>query len=184
LYFEKPGPKNTDETLELARSEAAARGIGHVLVASTYGDTGVKAAALFAGGPARVIVVTHNAGFKQEGVCELDPAKAEEIRKNGALILTGTMVTRGLGCAIRERCGNYSEEVIVADTLRIIGQGVKVCVEMAAMACDAGLIPAGDVIAVAGTGRGADTCLLVKANSSNKFFDIRVKEIIAKPLAW
>jgi uncharacterized protein len=183
MYFEKPGPQNTDETLEIAHKETVARGIGHVLVASTFGDTGVKAARKFAGGSARLIVVTHNCGFKHEGVCELEPEKAEEIRKLGAHILTGTMVTRGLGCAIRERCGNYSEEVIVADTLRIMGQGVKVCVEMAAMACDAGLILPGDAIAVAGTGRGADTCLLIKANSSNKFFDIRIKEILAKPLA-
>jgi len=151
-------------------------------VASTFGDTGVKAARMFAGGPARVIVVTHNYGFKQDGVCELGPDKAEEIKKLGAHIHTGTLITRGLGCAIRERCGNYSEEVIVADTLRIFGQGTKVCVEMAAMACDSGLIPPADVIAVAGTGRGADTCLLVKANSSNKFFDIRVKEVLAKPM--
>jgi uncharacterized protein len=184
MYFEKPGPANTDATLEIAKQAVEARGIKHVLIASTIGDTGVKAARIFAGGAARLVVVTHNAGFKREGVCELDPGKAEEIEKLGGRILTSTLITRGLGCAIRERCGNYSEEVIVADTLRIMGQGVKVCVEMAAMACDAGLIPPGDVIAVAGTGRGADTCLLVKANSSNRFFDIRVKEVLAKPLVW
>ncbi len=184
MYFEKPGQKNTETTLEIAHKEIAARGIGHVLVASTFGDTGLAAARKFAGGPAKLIVITHNAGFKQEGICEIDPKKAAEIEQLGGRVYTGTMVTRGLGSAIRDRCGNYSEEVIVADTLRIMGQGVKVCVEMAAMACDAGLVPPVDVIAVAGTGRGADTCLVVKANSSNRFFDIKVREVLAKPSEW
>jgi hypothetical protein len=63
----------------------------------------------------------------------------------------------------------------------MLGQGVKVCVEIAAMACDAGLAPADDVICVAGTGQGADTACLIKADSSNRFFQIRVREILAKP---
>jgi uncharacterized protein len=50
-----------------------------------------------------------------------------------------------------------------------------------AMAADAGLVPPSDVIAVAGTGRGADTCCVIRANSSNRFFDIKVREIIVKP---
>lgn len=36
-------------------------------------------------------------------------------------------------------------------------------------------------LAVAGTGRGADTCCVIRANSSNRFFDIKVREIIGKP---
>jgi uncharacterized protein len=75
----------------------------------------------------------------------------------------------------------FSEETVIADTLRMFGQGVKVAVEIVAMASDANLLPVADVIAVAGTGRGADTCILVAANSSNLFFDIKVREILAKP---
>jgi hypothetical protein len=52
------------------------------------------------------------------------------------------------------------------------------------MAADAGLIPCEDVIAVAGTGRGADTVALIRANSSNNFFQIKVREILAKPRAF
>jgi hypothetical protein len=43
------------------------------------------------------------------------------------------------------------------------------------------LIPFSDVIAVAGTGRGADTYAVIKANSSNRFFDIKVREYLVKP---
>ena len=54
-------------------------------------------------------------------------------------------------------------------------------VEIVAMSADAGLIPFSDVIAVAGTGRGADTAAVIKANSSNRFFDIKLREYLVKP---
>ena len=38
-----------------------------------------------------------------------------------------------------------------------------------------------DVVAVAGTNRGADTAVVIRANSSNRFFQIKVREILAKP---
>ncbi len=49
------------------------------------------------------------------------------------------------------------------------------------MSADAGLIPFSDVISVAGTGRGADTAAVIEANSSNKFFDIKLREYLVKP---
>ncbi|MCX9081565.1 MAG: hypothetical protein OIN83_05150 [Candidatus Methanoperedens sp.] len=54
-------------------------------------------------------------------------------------------------------------------------------VEIVAMSADAGLIPFSDVIAVAGTGRGADTAAIIKANSSNRFFDIKLRDYLVKP---
>ncbi|HOO56529.1 MAG TPA: pyruvate kinase alpha/beta domain-containing protein [bacterium] len=181
VHFEEAGPHNTDQTLETAQKAARERNIKHILVASTWGDTGVKAAKVFSDNPARVTIVSHNTGFNEEGVQQLEPDKAEQIKKLGGQIYTGTMVLRGLGTAVRQRSGNYSEEQLIANTLRILGQGIKVCVEISAMACDAGLVPPGDVIAIAGTGRGADTCAVIAANSSNRFFDIKVREILAKP---
>jgi hypothetical protein len=50
------------------------------------------------------------------------------------------------------------------------------------MAADAGLIPVDrDVIAIAGTGRGADTALRIQPANTGKFFDLKIKEAIAKP---
>ncbi len=50
------------------------------------------------------------------------------------------------------------------------------------MAADAGLIPEGEeVIAVAGTGRGADTVAVLRAAPSKRFLDLKVLEILAKP---
>jgi hypothetical protein len=180
MYFEHPGEKNTEIVLQIAKDAALAREIKHIVVASTTGKTGLAAAELLEDTDISLIVVTHNTGFKHEASQELDEERRLKIEELGGKVLTCPMVLRGLGAAIRERTG-YSEEQIVADTLRIFGQGMKVCCEITAMAADAGLIPFAEIIAVAGTGHGADTAVVIKANSSNNFFKMRVMEILAKP---
>lgn len=179
MYLEDKNSDNTELCLGIARDAAIARGMQDILVASTTGKTGLIAARMFQGSGMNLIVVTHNFGFK-EGGPEMTNEKRLEIIGFGARVLTGTMVLRGIGAAIREKTG-YSEEQIVADTLRIFGQGVKVCCEMSAMASDAGLIGTREIIAVAGTGHGADTVCVIKPASSNNFFKMRVIEILAKP---
>jgi hypothetical protein len=183
MYFQKTGKEHTQETLRIARDEALRRGIRFVIIASTVGDTGRAAARLFQGSGVQAIIVTHNSGFKAPGAQEFDEKVREEITRLGGIVYTGTHVLRGLGAALRTRY-NFSHEQVVADTLRMFGQGIKVCVEIAAMAADAGLIPAEDVIAVGGTGRGADTAAVVAADSSNRFFNIKVREILAKPVEF
>jgi len=50
------------------------------------------------------------------------------------------------------------------------------------MAADAGLIPVDrEVIAIGGTGRGADTALVIKPATASRFFNLEIREIIAKP---
>ncbi|MBT9537472.1 MAG: hypothetical protein IVZ94_05020 [Nitrospirae bacterium] len=52
------------------------------------------------------------------------------------------------------------------------------------MAADAGLIPEEEeVLAVAGTGRGADTVMVIKSAVSKRFLDLKALEILAKPRA-
>ena len=67
MIFKDAGQQHTDTVLELARAAAQEREIRYVVVASTREETGVKAARLFEDAPARVIVVTHNAGFGNRG---------------------------------------------------------------------------------------------------------------------
>ena len=180
MMLEKPGPQNTEATLNAAIQAAEERVISHLVIASTSGDTGVLCAKRLQGSGISLVVVSHNAGFKVPGEVEFRPEARREIETLGGRVLTGTMVLRSLGTALRDKFGG-SEQEIVAHTLRMFGQGMKVCVEITAMAADAGLIPAGEVIAVAGTGRGADTAVIITAQSSNRFFDIRIREILVKP---
>lgn len=180
MYFEKAGKENTQRTLQIAREEAIKRGIKHIVVASTSGDTGLDAAVLLKGTGLDLIVVTLNTGIREEGLQPFSSDIRTKIEELGGHVLTGTMVLRGLGTALKEK-GGSSHEQIVADTLRILGQGTKVVIEITAMSADAGLIPFTDVIAVAGIGKGADTAAVIKANSSNRFFDIKLKEYLVKP---
>lgn len=183
MYFKKAGEENTESALLIARDTAVKRGIKYVVVASTRGNTGKLAAELFRDTDIKLIVVTHNTGFKTDGVQSVSDEMRREIESYGAVVYTATMVLRGIGSAIRKSMG-YSDEQIVADTFRMIGQGIKVCIEIAAMTSDAGLVPPEDIITVAGTHSGADTVCVVKPASSNHFFDIKLREILAKPIDW
>jgi len=183
VYFEKAGKENTQAALEIAKKAFEERGIRHVVVASTYGDTGLLAAELFKDRGANLVVVTHNVGFREPGKIEMTEEMRAKIEALGAKVYTGTMVFRNIGTAIREML-HYSQQDLIANTLRLFGQGIKVCVEIALMACDAGLIPPEDVITVAGTARGADTVAIIRAMPSNKLFSLKVREILAKPYDW
>jgi len=58
-----------------------------------------------------------------------------------------------------------------------------VCVEIAAEAADAGLVRTDEeIIAVAGTGRGADTILVIQPQISRKLFEMDVKKVLAMPV--
>ena len=184
IGFEKPGYKNSPEAIRVMKEAVEARGIRQVVVASTRGATGLDAARALKGSGARLVVVTHNYGFKEPGTVELEPSVREELEAMGASVHTGTMAFRNIGTAIRETLG-YSQQDLIANTLRIFGQGMKVCVEIALMAADAGLLsPAEDAVAVAGTARGADTVVILRPASSNRLFDLKVREVLAKPVDW
>jgi hypothetical protein len=174
------GPAQTGEVLQLALQTAKARGIAYLVLASTRGATAQKALKLIQNQELKLIVVTHNTGFSEPGEQPFDATIRRQIEAAGGKVLTGTMALRNVSAAIRAKF-QYSETELINATLRMFGQGVKVVVEIVAMACDAGLIPPEDVVAVAGTSRGADTAAIVTANSSNRFFEIKIKEIIVKP---
>ena len=179
-YFEAPGRQNTDALLKIVRAYADKTGVKDIVVASTTGETGVQAYKLFKG--FNLVVVTHHVGFPNPGEQELKEMNRRQISANGAKILTATHALSGVERAIRKSFGTIEPLEIIANTLRLFGEGTKVCVEIVLMAADAGLISADrDVIAVAGSGRGADTALLIKPANSSRFFDLEVKEIIAKP---
>ena len=77
--------------------------------------------------------------------------------------------------------GIYPAE-IMASALRMLGQGVKVAVEISVMALDSGLVPYGEeLIAVGGTGRGADTACVVRPDHSNSILDTKVLEVLCRP---
>ncbi|MBS7607412.1 hypothetical protein KEJ14_06210 [Candidatus Bathyarchaeota archaeon] len=179
-YFESPGEENTDMVLALAKKRAEELGIKDIVVASTRGYTGVKASEIFRG--YNLVVVTHHTGFRELGQQELTEENRRRIEANGGKIYTGTHVFMNVERAIRSKFGTAYPAEIMAQTLRLFCEGMKVAVEIAAMAADAGLIPVDrEVISIAGTGRGADTAIVLQPANSSRIFDMVIKEIIAKP---
>lgn len=181
MYFDSPGERHTEETLRIAIKACQERRIKYLVVASTTGATAKKALELVTGTNLRLVVVTHNYGFAEEGKNEFDEGIRKEIESAGHKVHSGMLLTRNLGKAIALKTGGYSESELIANTLRVFGQGVKVCVEMATMVADAGLVPPEDCVFVAGTGRGADTACIIKPVASHNFFNLKVREILCKP---
>jgi hypothetical protein len=180
VYFPEPGSVNTEETLKMAKRRAEELGIKSVVVASTSGETGLKALKMFAN--YRVVVVTHAAGFPTADVQELTQSNRSEILENGGMILTATHAFGGVGRAVRRRFNTYQVDEIMAHTLKVFGQGTKVACEIVLMAADAGLIRTDEeIISIGGTGNGADTALVVKPAHTHDFFQLKVKEILCKP---
>lgn len=181
-YFSQPGPDNTERTLALARQRAEQLGIEHLLVASTSGQTGLRAAQLFQ--DRQVVVVSHSHGFAGPNQQELPDDTRQAIEALGARVLTCQHALGGVGRAIRRKFGTYQVDEIIAFTLRMLGQGTKVACEITLMAADAGLVPAGrEVLAIGGTGHGADTAAVLLAANAQDLFDLRVLEILCKPRA-
>ncbi len=182
VYFEKPGRENTGVCLDVARRAVKEEGCRHVVVASTAGDTGLLFSGAFRGSGVNLVVVTHSHGFREPNTHEMTDEVKRKIRDNGAVLYTGTMVTHSLDTAFQKKFDGAYPSHIVAQALRRFGEGTKVCCECVMMAADAGLIPEGEeVLAVAGTARGADTVALLKSAASKRFLDLRVLQILAKP---
>lgn len=180
-YFHSAGKQNTEALLEFVKGYVERESIKDIVIASTTGETGAKASKIFEG--CNVVIVTHCFGFQKPGESELKEEFKKEIIQNGAKIFTGTHALSSAERAIRKDFGALAPLELIAHTFRLMGEGTKVCVEITLMAADAGLIPVDrDIVAIAGTSRGADTALRIKPANTGKFFDLRIKEVIAKPL--
>lgn len=180
VYFKEAGKQNTDILLRFVKEYLEKGNVKDIVVASTTGETGVKASKIFK--KYNVVIVTHCFGFREPGKIELQEEYKKEILANGAKIFTGTHALSSVERAIRKDFGTIQPLEIIANTLRLMGEGTKVCVEITLMAADAGLISVDrDIIAIAGTGRGADTALRLRPANTARFFDLKIREVIAKP---
>lgn len=174
--------KDTEEVLKIAEEYADERNIDNIVVATTRGKTGRMAGEIFQ--DKNVVAVTHSTGFRDEGEQELKKDYRKKMEEHGLEIFTGPMPFHSWNDYYRKKKGSVMTPTIIADTLRLLGQGTKVCVEIVSMATDAGLVPPEPVLAIAGTGYGADTVLLIEGKNSRKFFDMKIKDVVAKPVEF
>ncbi len=181
LYFESPGPDNTEATLRAGAQRAAELGITQVVVATSTGRTAVLAGEAFATGT-KVVGVTLQRGLWEKYV-GLDPDLARQAAERGIRLLTCPHTLMGaVDSALRDRFGVLPPQQLIAHTYYTFSQGTKVAVECMLMAADAGLLDMDrEVISIAGSDQGADTALVLKPAYSHEFFSLEVREIIALP---
>ncbi len=178
IYYDSTGKTHTGKTAQLALKRARELNIEHIVVASNTGYT----AGFFTQSDLNIVCVTHHVGFREPGTDEMTAETRKKLKMQDFKILTTTHLLGNVERAVTGQFGGLYPGGLISQTLRMLSQGVKVAVEIAVMALDAGLIPYGEpVIAVGGTGRGADTALVIKPSHAKSIFDTQILEIICKP---
>lgn len=156
-YFEERGKIDTERTLQLACQWAREEGIRRIVLASTRGYTASKALEICSDLDL-IAVGIGRASFPIE--------QAERFQQTGKLIFAREI--------------DYTYPPAMQTAFRRFGQGTKVAVEVVVCAVRAGLVEEGErAIAIGGSGRGADTALVVDA--SWDFPGVHISQIICKP---
>jgi len=182
VYFDRPGPQNTDRVVEAVKKRREELGISYVVVASNTGETALKLWNALKDIDVKLVSVAEHAGFSGGDKLSITPEKRKELEEKGIEVLIASHALSGVGRSITNKFGGISHVEIIAHTLRRIGQGIKVAVEISVMAADAALIPTDtEIIAVGGSGRGADAAAVIKPAHMNNLFDMEIREIIAMP---
>jgi len=182
LYFSKKGPANTAKTLEIALACCRARGLRKIVVASSTGATALHLRKR-AGAAIDIIAVTYGAGTRYREEVERFNTNRQSLIDNGIEIVRGLHALSGVERSFegKYKCG-FIPLNIVSDTLRLFSQGVKVCVEISVMAAEHGLVsPDEEIVAIGGSGTGADTALVIKPAYAAHFFETRIRAILCMP---
>jgi len=158
VYFEKPGRENTDAVLDIAKQRAGELDIKTIVVATTDGSTAIKAMEILSG--LKVITVTHVTGFRGPNIQECTAETRKLLESKGGVVLTAAHSFGGISRAMRNKFNTYVTGDIINNT------SVRTDEE---------------IISIAGTGRGADTAVVLTPVNTRDFFDLRVKEILCKP---
>jgi uncharacterized protein len=182
IVYHVYGSDTTEQTLRIAVKRAQELDIGHIVLSSNSGDTTLKLVELVDPKKTTIVSVTEHAGFSGGDKMHLTPERQAELEARGVKMFCGSHALSGVGRSISQKFKGISHTEIIAYTLRMFGcDGIKVAVEVAVMAADAGLVPTDrEIIALGGSGQGVDSALVLKAAHQNNFFDLEIREILCK----
>ncbi len=182
-YFEAKGKENTENTLKLAVEAANALGIKHIVLATTGGDTAKMMADSIAHEGITVTAVTHAFGQAEPNKNPMSAELRRYLVEKDFNLCTAAHTLSGAERSLSNTFTGVYPVEIIAHTLRMMGQGTKVCVEICAMAADAGYVMTGEpVVAVGGSGRGADTAMVIRPEVSSRILKTKIDRIICKPI--
>ncbi len=209
--FERPGPINTNETINILQE--AKHELEFLVVASVTGESAVKVAESIKNRKIICVICPQGMFWEVnamnadlfEKIPELkarrdDWAKRRlervplsiteenkpKLKELGVEVVRGTIPLFGPSFSMRLHLRKTTSLDIIAKTLELISPGTLVCMETVLMATDAGLIPEGELVyACAGTEMGLDTAWIVRSSASANMFHpakgFRFVELLAKP---
>ncbi|MCZ3365976.1 MULTISPECIES: pyruvate kinase alpha/beta domain-containing protein [Methanobacterium] len=209
--FERPGPVNTDEVIEILKD--ASLEVNYIVVASITGDSALKIAERIKN--KKIVCVTCPQGMYWEvnemgkdlfaEIPELKKRRDEWIKKGlkrvpmniteenmsklnelNVEVVRGTIPLFGPTFSMRLHLQKITSIDVMAKTLELISPGTLVSMESVLMTTDAGVIPENElVLACAGTEMGLDTAWILKSCASANIFHpskgFRFVELLAKP---
>ena len=195
VYFDEPGPQNTDAVIQAIKERLKDSRIRYVVVASESGKTALKVARALKDLNVKIVCVSGYAGIRRvEGRPwpDIKGEIREELENLNVKILDETPWIFKSSAIDYQFLGESSPSSIMHKILsRLMGYGFKTAIEITLLAADAGAIPISEeVIAIAGTGwlgGGADCAITIKPSvlPDAWFLDVEkgveVREIIAIP---
>ncbi len=194
VYFSHPGKGNTAAVVRAVVRRLEEDDIKAVVVASTTGYTAHAFADALAGREGTTIIAVSESPLAKEWDNAtpypfLTPETKAALEAKGVIVADHVPYLLHSSVLDSSALRGPSAEEIVRETLYAFGQGLKVAVEVVLMAVAGGfLAPYQDVIAVGGTGRGADTAIVVRATFPNHVLSkdpakrLQIREILCKPL--
>lgn len=180
MLFKNHGKENTEQTLQEAYRIALELGIDEIVLASTSGDTAFKALEICK--DMKIIAVSYHAGFREPFKLSITEENRKKLEDKGVKVICTAHALSGTERGLAKKIPGIYPLELVSQTLKLFGQGTKVAVEVSLMAADSGVISGKPLVAVGGSGKGADTALVLTPANQNNFFNMSIHEIICKPI--
>jgi hypothetical protein len=193
-YFNQPGKQNTKATINSVRAYLKEEtAVEAVIVASVSGETALKCSQELSGSKVPVICVTAPPSWQNYPEYKypfITQTMRRKLEKAGVTIVDS--IPSGLCDTIDYSFGRYGYRpplwAFIETLLAVGGYGLKTAIECMLMATDGGYVrPFREVISIAGTGKGADTAIVVNSCFASTAFSndskkrLVVKEILAMP---
>ncbi|MBW2988737.1 hypothetical protein KY358_00300 [Candidatus Woesearchaeota archaeon] len=180
IYFKKPGEKNTEKTLELAAEYAKQNSINTIVIGSARGESALKLKERCPG--LDIVCVAYSEAVSYKETLDAFRKNRPLLEEKGIRVVRCTHAFSGIGKSLSNKFNHLTPNMIIAETLKLISEGVKVAVESALMAADTGAVQKKEpILAIGGTSHGVDTCLLVEPSTTSDFFNFGILEIICIP---
>lgn len=194
MYFEEPGPQNTEAVVAVVRERIAEGDLKSVVVASESGKTALAVAEALKDAGVRIICVAPYGGYQYVLKRTWPPISIEIRSKLDSFRVKILDQTPWIfGCTFDTAFIKDAAPATVVHKLlsRAFGFGVKTCIEVALIAAEAGALEWDkDAVTVAGTGwlgGGADAAIVVRPSPiyEGAFLKneggLEVREILAMP---